>query len=100
MSAAPQAQTTIYETTIDDPDLEKLLEQRQTLKDAKSEAVRRLKETDDVAKLKLRELDLGEGAPVRIGRFVVSESKVAARSVSFETDPTSRLQIRLLPEDA
>lgn len=38
-------------------------------------------------------------APVRVGRFLLSQTEVAARSVAFETGPTTKLSIRLL-EDA
>jgi hypothetical protein len=37
-----------------------------------------------------------ESALVRAGRFRITRSAVAARSVSFDTDPTSRLNITFL----
>lgn len=98
MSTTTQPQTSIYETTIDDAALEQLLEQRQTLKDKRADANRKYKETTDLVKLKITELDLGD-APVRVGRFVISEKTIEARSVQFDVDASSRLQISLLPED-
>lgn len=99
MASTAQPQTTIYETEIENPDLERVLETREKLKEKKGESVKQYKTADDQAKALIEGLDLGEDAPVRVGRFVVKRTSVASRSVAFETDPTSRLQIRLLPED-
>jgi high-affinity K+ transport system ATPase subunit B len=96
MAAEPQAQTSIYETTLDNPAVEELLEKREKARLRKGEANKAYKQVDGAAKTALEGLDLGEDAPVRIGRFVVVVKAVPAKSVTFETDPTSRLQIGLL----
>lgn len=97
-AAAPNPQTSIYETTIDDPSVEKILEERETLRQKKATAQKAFKDKTDEAKAALNGLDLGVDAPVRIGRFVVAQKSVPGRVVQFETDPTSRLQISLISE--
>lgn len=99
MSAAPQPQTAIYETTLDKPELEKALEQREKVKADAGEARKRFKDADERAKGIIATLDLGD-APVRVGNFVITERSVAGRSVAFETGPTSRITISLLDEEA
>lgn len=98
MATTENPQTSLYETTIEDADLEKELEQRQKLKEDKGNAIKRFTDQNDRVKAKIAALDLGLGAPVRVGRFVISESQVAARAVASETSPTSRLNVSLLPE--
>lgn len=99
MSATAKPQTSIYETTIDDPDIEKQLEQRDALREKASEARALFKEADDKAKAQLSGLDLGTDAPVRVGRFVVTRQVRAARSVSFETEASVQLRIRTLGDE-
>lgn len=97
--AVPQAQASLYETTIENAELESALEKRQKAKDAAKAARAALKVEDEKAKGLIATLDL-EGGAIRVGRFVVSQSSVAARSVAFETDPTTRLNISLLDDAA
>ena len=94
MTIAPQTQTTIYEQVVDDPTLEELLERREAAKAAAAKTRKAYKEVDDQAKGRIRELELGD-TPARIGRFVVGESTVAGRSVAFDTEPTTRVSIRI-----
>ena len=66
---------------------------------AQAKAVRaKFRDADLAVKELVATLDLAD-APVRVGRFLLTQSEVAGRSVAFETDPTTRLSIRLL-EDA
>jgi hypothetical protein len=92
-------QTSLYEVTVEDDELEKLLEQRQDAKEAATVARTHYNTADDAVKAKLSTLDLGDGAPVRVGRFVVARRPVKGRAVSFETGDTTRLTISLLPDD-
>jgi hypothetical protein len=92
-------QTSIYETEIDNDELEKVLEDREKAKAARGDAQKAYKDADDQAKALIRSLDIAD-APVRVGRFVVSERQVAGKTVSFETQPTTRVQISLLDEAA
>ena len=98
MSATAQPQTSLYETELNNPELEALLEERQKLKESKSTSEKAYKELNDRVKVKIDDADIAD-APVRIGRFVVRKGDVEARVVHFETEPTTRLQIRLLPDD-
>jgi hypothetical protein len=86
MAVAAKPQTSLYETTLDDADLEKQLEERDKLRTAASEARALFKEADDKAKGSIANLDLGDDAPVRVGRFVVTRKLRKPRSVSFETE--------------
>lgn len=97
MSVSPQ--TSIYETTIENPELEAALEARQSVKDKRAKVNSDYKEKDEIVKGKLDELDLGIGAPVRIGRFVISKKSTNGRSVSFETSAGTRHQISLIKDE-
>jgi hypothetical protein len=94
---ALQPQTTIDERVVQNDELEQALEQRQTLKVKAGEARKAYTEADEQAKALARELDLADG-PVRVGRFVLTEHDVPGRSVAFDTDPSTRLTIRVDPE--
>jgi hypothetical protein len=93
-----EAQTALYEKVVEDKRLESALEARQAMKLERKELNKRYREADAKSKAFLEELELGDNAVVRVGRFLVSRRPVAARDVAFSTDPTSRLQISLLPE--
>lgn len=93
MSTAPEAQTSLYETTLDNPELEELLERRERAKAAKGKANKTFKEADGATKDAIGKLDLGIDAPVRCGRFVIRFSPVPAKNVAFTTDPTTQLKI-------
>lgn len=95
MSATEQGQTSIYETTIDNPELADLLDRRQKARDDRAKQNAKVKELDDLVRFKITELDLGD-APVRIGRFLLTPKERAARSVSFETEAKRFVQISLL----
>lgn len=96
MNAQPQ--TTIYETTIDNAKLEELLENRQGLKAKKSDATKKFKEANDDVKAMVRTLDLGD-APVRCGRFVITEKAIEEKHVEFDRSAGSRLQISLIADE-
>lgn len=98
-AAAAQPQTTLYETVIDDGELESALEARERLRVKKGEITKEFKSADEVAKAKINELDLGLDANVRIGRFVVGLRKIEGGVVTFEKNPSTRLRIGVLPED-
>jgi len=94
----PQAQTSLYETTLEDPDLEAALEKREKAKASAANARKRYTEADGAAKALADAHDIAD-APVRVGRFVISRRQVAPRSVAFETAGSERIAIGLLPED-
>jgi len=91
-------QVSIYETVLDKPELEEKLESREKMKDAVSTAQHNFKIHDEQARAELEKLDLGDDAPVRVGRFLIVRKPVKGRSVSFETEPTVRLKIKILDE--
>jgi hypothetical protein len=97
MPANVDPQTTIYETTIEDADLEAMLERRETARKLKSDAIRAYNEAHELVKTRTVELDLADG-PVRVGRFVVARHELPGGTVSFEKSASSRLQISLIPD--
>ena len=99
-AATEEPQTSIYETVIENGDLEQALEKRQQLKDKAKAANKLARDADAVARNEIEKLELGLDAAVRCGRFVVALRAVAAKEVSFTTDPTTRLTIRKLDDDA
>lgn len=99
-AAKNDPQTSLYETTIDDPTVEELLEARDKAKSSAQAVSKKYRDADQAAKAALNTLDLGSDAPVRIGRFVVVVKDVPARTVAFETNPTTRINISPLDEAA
>jgi hypothetical protein len=81
------------EKVIEDPDLEKALEEREKVKAQRSALNAKFKEKHEQAVELLDELDVTEDTVIRCGRFRVSKSHVDSRSVEFTTSPTKRLTI-------
>jgi hypothetical protein len=79
--------------------LEQALEERENRKASLGALRKQFREADDHAKALLGEFNIQEGEVARIGRWRISRKAVAARAVSFETSPTSRLQIKLIDLD-
>jgi hypothetical protein len=94
MSVETNPQTALGESVVDDPDLERLLEERLEAKEKAAAARKVYAELDEQAKGRVRELELGS-SPARCGRFIIGESDVAGRSVAFETEATTRVSIRV-----
>jgi hypothetical protein len=95
-----RAQTSIYETTLEDAELEKALETRQSKKDAVDEAKHNFKVADDIVQPMIDKLDLGHDAAIRVGRFVIVQKARKGRTVeSFEVAPTTQTKIKVLDED-
>lgn len=86
------AQIHFDEKVIRDPELEQLLDERETAK----QATKTYRSLDKEAKAKIAEL--GDDPPYRVGRFLITKSTVEAKSVSFETDASTRIQIKLFAE--
>ena len=78
---------------VENPELEKLLEERQELK----ESVSAYKKADKVAKDKIRSIDTP--TPYRVGRFIISKQAVPAKAVAFETAEGSRFTIKTISEE-
>jgi hypothetical protein len=92
MAVAAQPQIAIDEAVVESPELEQALEAREAAKATAADARAAFKTADESARGLIAALELGE-APVRVGRFRLVVRKVAARSVAFDTDPTTRLTI-------
>jgi hypothetical protein len=97
MTVVPQA--SLYEATLENAELEAALEAREVTKAAASAARKAHADADEHAKALVETLDLGDGAPVRVGRFLLTRKPVGARSVAFDTAATTRLTIRTLNEE-
>ena len=99
MAATADPQTSLYETVLENEELEKLLEKREALRVKKSDANALYVEADEKAKALIGTLDFGQDAPVRIGRFVVTRTLTKPRSVAFETESKVQLRIGTITED-
>lgn len=97
--ATPNEQTALDEVVVEDADLEKLLNDRLLAHGAKGEATKKFKTLHDAAMGRIQSIGLEDGQAARVGRFRVSKTAVAARSVSFDTAPTSRLTIGTVSEE-
>lgn len=99
LALAADPQTTIDEKTLEDPALLKALDGRHAAKTKARDAAKAAKEAHDKVTALLDAHDLDDGAIVRVGRYRIERKAIEARHVEFDTDPSSRLTIRLL-EDA
>lgn len=86
-------QISMDETIVENPELLKLLEDRQALK----ESVASYRKADKAAKDKIRTVDTP--TPYRVGRFVISKREVSAKQVSFEVSESSVFTIKLAGEE-
>lgn len=89
-------QLALDETLITDPTLESALEERQAAKIEKGRATKVYKEAHAAAAAEIEKQELPDGRAIRVGRFRITRSTVSARSVAFETSPTSRVSITAL----
>lgn len=81
------------ETLIEDAELEKALNDRETAKGRKVEATNKFKAIDQAVKDKLGEHGIEEGDAVRVGDFRIARIAVAPKEVEFSTAKTTRLNI-------
>lgn len=88
-------QTGMDETPVEDKELIGLLEKRMRLYDDKAEISKTFKEADKEAKAAIDKLDIADGQAIRVGRFRIARQAVPPRSVSFDTEATSRLTIEI-----
>lgn len=94
MAVAVDAQTALDERVLDNAELADALEKRHEAKSKESDARMTAKLLDDRVKMLIAAEELEDGAVVRCGDYRIEKRSVAARSVSFDTEPTSRLSIR------
>ena len=90
-----RAQTSIYETTREDPELEAALRSRESMKTKLGEAQQNFKVHDDAAQKLIAAIELGDDAAVRVGDFVITAKRTKARTVqSFEVASAQRIRIK------
>lgn len=99
LRSLPAPQLALDEKVVEIPELEDALEERQSAKAAAGEARKAYKEAHEAAKVEIEKLELPDDTPVRAGRFRITRSAVSARSVAFETSPTTRLNITYLGDE-
>lgn len=99
MAIRDQDQLALDETLIEDEALEALLEERLRRKVIADETRKSFEEKSEEAKVEIERLELPAGAAVRIGRFRLTRTETPARTVSFESAPSSRVSIKLIGED-
>lgn len=99
LRSVPQPQLGFDERVIEDTALEGALEQRLTRKEAAGEARKHYKAAHEKVAAMVDQLGLTEDDAIRVGRFRITRRAIAGRSVSFDTDPTTRLTITVLRED-
>lgn len=96
--AEAEDQLALDETVIADKSAEAAFEALQERKEEMG-AVRKLyKAAKELADAKVAQLELPEGGAVRVGRFRITRTAVAGRTVSFDTAPTSRVRIALITD--
>lgn len=98
-SSRRRAQTSIYETTREDPELEAVLKTRESRKEALSTAKQNFDTTDAEAQTLIAKLDLGDDAAVRVGEFVITAKRTKGHTVqSFDVASAQRIRIKPLSE--
>ena len=97
-SARRNAQTSIYETTIENPEIEEALRSREDKASRLSTARQNYENANERAQELLKGLDLGDGTVVRIGAFIVTSKMDKGRDVAFKTDPQMRIRIKPVKE--
>jgi hypothetical protein len=96
------AQTSIYETTREDPELEAALRSRESMKSALGTAKQNFETADTKAQSLIAKLELGDDAAVRVGDFVITAKRTKGHTVqSFDVESTQRIRIKPIePEPA
>ena len=93
MVTKTRAQIHMDETIVENPELEKMLEDRQELKNSVSAYSKLNKDV----KGRLSAIEMP--TPFRIGRFVINRTAMAGREVAFETSDGVRFSIKLAGEE-
>jgi hypothetical protein len=94
--ASVDAQDGLFDQVVEDAGLEKLLRVREQKREAKSDAAAAFKTADAKVKDKLGDFELAVGEVARCGPYRIEHKRLKSRSVSFETEPSSRFAISLI----
>lgn len=93
------AQEGLFDRVIENGDLEQALEEREKRNNSRKAVTKTYKEAHEKVVGLLAPLGIEEDQTVRCGRFRITKSAVKGRFVSFDTDPTDRLSIKLIGSD-
>lgn len=94
-AAEGDAQDGMFDKEVDDRALERLLDKRAELNQAKLDAARAYKEKDDQVKARLSEFSLAEGEVARVGKWRVENKVQPGGHRSFDVGRSTRLDIKL-----
>lgn len=86
-------QISLDEKIVEDPELEKMLDDRQELK----QSVAEYRKVDKDVKSRLGSITTP--TPYRIGRFVIDKRDISAKKVEFETQASFSFTIKLAGEE-
>lgn len=101
MPVTNQPQTALlYETQIENDELEALLVRREKLAGEKSVATAKHREVDDAAKAIIATLDLGDGVTIRVGDYLVTRRVTEAADVAFTRGAGVRYGIKKYADPA
>lgn len=92
----PVEQLGFDEQTIEDPELESALEERQKRKNSLDAVRKQFDEADDLATAGIAKLELPEGGAARVGRFRITRTALPAASIEFERKASSRIKISMV----
>lgn len=98
MPARDKDQLALDEKVVDDPKLERLLDQRGAARDQRAAAAAEFDKADQAAKAAIDALDLGVDTAIRVGRYRITKTMSEPRAVSFETESKERISIGLIGE--
>lgn len=84
-----QPQIHMDDNIIKDPELEKLLEDRESLKSSAAD----YRKADKSAKEKLKAIETP--TPYRVGRFVITRNDTSGRHVEFDVQSSFRFNIKI-----
>jgi len=93
MATRARPQIHMDDNIINDPELERMLEEREEIK----RGIADYRKLDKEVKNKLRSIETP--TPYRVGRFVINSHVMPGKEVAFETQDSIRLTIKLAGED-
>lgn len=96
MATQPRAQIGIEDKWLNDAEFERLLEEREKLKDRKSAAAKAFEVADEKAKARVETLEMKPDEEIRCGRFILSKPIRGGTEVAFTPTSKPRPTIRLM----
>ncbi len=99
MATMVRAQLALDEKFVEDHALEAALEERQRRKDSLSAVRAEFNTAAKLAEAEVEKQELPEGVAIRVGRFRIARTRVAARHISFDTEESTRVRISLIGDE-